>query len=251
MPGLFLMRTVCWMASAALFFYACTSKDIFPENVAGAGSDFYPIETGNTWIYQVDTIGYSSKFDVAQNKFVTDTTRGRYFMKEVIADSIGLQQGNPLFRVEIYRAADSSGPWTIDSVWSIQRGKDKILKTENNRPIVKLKFPVNEKSRWDGNQYNLQQDSSGSFWFTIQNFDEEFSFGNKLWPSFKVVQQMDSNCLNRVSSNEIYLKNIGPAFMERTMVSYFQVGDDPCGNLPRIESGKVRIFTLVKFEKGN
>ena len=251
MPGLFLMRAVFWMASAVLLFYACTSQDILPENVAGAGSDFYPIETGNSWIYQVDTIGYSSKFDVAQNKVVTDTSRGRYFMKEVIADSIGLQQGNPLFRVEIYRAADSSGPWTIDSVWSIQRGKDKILKTENNRPIVKLKFPVNKKSRWDGNQYNLEQDSLGYSWFTIQDFNKEFVFANKLWPSFKVNQKSDSNCLYKVVSSEIYLMNIGPAFMERTQVSFSQDGPDPCGNLPRIESGKVRIFTLLKFEKGN
>ena len=251
MPGLFLMRTGLVMASAAALFYACTPQDIFLENVAKAGSDFYPIETGNTWIYQVDTIGYSSKFDGAQNKVVTDTSIGRYFIKEVIADSIGLQQGNPFFRIEIYRAPDSSGPWTIDSVWSIQRGIDKILKTENNRPVVKLKFPISEKSRWDGNEYNLQQDSLGILWFTIQDFNKEIAFANKLLPSFRVVEKADSNCLYKMASSDIYLKNIGPAFMERTHISFSQDGPDPCGNLPRIESGKVRIFTLLKFEKGN
>jgi hypothetical protein len=251
MAGLFFMHTRFLIVSTAVLIYGCTTQDILPENVAGAGSDFYPIGTGNTWIYQVDTVRYSSKFDVVQNKVVTDTFRGRYFMKEVIADSIGLQQGNPLFRVDIFRAPDSSGPWNIDSVWSIQRGKDKILKTENNRPVVKLKFPVTEKSRWDGNQYNMQQDSSGSSWFTIQNFNKDFLFGNKLLPSFKVIQKLESNCLYKLSSNDVFLKNIGPAFMERSQISFSQEGPDPCGNLPRIESGKVRIFTLLRFEKSN
>lgn len=226
----------------------CGTKDILPEDVVGAGQDFYPVKQGNTWVYAVDTISYSSFWD--GTAVLTNSFPGKYYLKEIIADSIGLQEGNPLFRVLVYRAPDSTGPWEIDSVWSIQRGVDKILKTENNTPVVKLKFPVTRNSRWDGNQYNLLQDSSGTNWFSVKNFFEDYFYNGSKWPSFKVVQKSDSNCLEKSDIHEIYLKQIGPAYIRKSQVYYSQEGSDPCGNIPRIESGKVRTYSLIRFEKG-
>ncbi len=240
---LFLSLTVLLLAS-------CSTKEILPASVEG-GYEYYPVNIGNSWIYQVDTIGYRSRFVSANNQIVTDTSRGRFFLRELIADSIGLQQGNALFRVEIYRSADSLGPWTIDSVWSIQRGQDKILKTENNRPIVKLKFPLQQGSRWDGNQYNSLQDSSETNWFTVKELNKNFSFRNNFYPSAFIIGKSDSSCLGKIRYTERYLKGIGPAFIQKTSLIYSQEGPDPCGNLPRIESGKERNYTLIKFEKGS
>ena len=233
---------------AALLMFACSSQDILPSSV-DSGTDFYPVASGNTWIYQVDTIRYSSRYSSALNAIVTDTFSGRYFIKEVIADSIGLQEGNPFFRVELFHSSDSTGPWQIDSVWSIQRGKDKILKTENNRPVVKLKFPLSEGSRWDGNQYNTLQDSSGTYWYKATQVNKPVFFRNNFYPGLVVVQKKDSNCLGKENASETYLKGIGPSGIRRISLQFSQDGADPCGSIPRIESGRERNFSLIRFEK--
>jgi hypothetical protein len=243
----FILRFIPYLLIISLLG-ACSSSEIMPSAVE-SGRDFYPVQTGNTWIYQVDTIRYSSRFVTSLNTIVVDTVKGRYFLKEIIADSIGLQEGNPLFRIELFRSADSTGPWAIDSVWSIQRGKDKILKTENNRPLVKLKFPVSEGSRWDGNQYNSLQDSSGTFWYKATAVNKAFAFQNNFYPGVVVVQKSDSNCLGKSDFQETYLKDIGPVSVLKSSLIYSQDGPDPCGSIPRIESGRVRNFKLIRFEK--
>jgi hypothetical protein len=239
----------CFIILLALLA-SCSVKEVEPSAVESGGGEYYPIESGNTWIYQVDSTTYTSRFVQSQNQIFTDTFRGRYYIKEQIADSIGLQEGNPFFRIEVYRSTDSLGPWKIDSVWSIQRGKDKILKTENNRPVIKLKFPLQKGVTWDGNQYNTLQDSSKTGWFLVKEFNVNYPFGNNLFPSVLILQKSDSNCLGKNSFYERYLKGIGPAFMMKSSVLYSQEGPDPCGNLPRIESGKERTFKLLRFGKG-
>ncbi len=205
-----------------------------------SGKDYYPVAIGNSWVYRVDTVQYS---------FAGDTTRGHYFLKEIITDSLYRQEGNMVYRIEVYRTSDTTRPWTIDSVWSIRQDPDKIIKVENNRPVVKLRFPLQEGSRWDGNQYNTQQDSNNVFWFTVRNLNGQAIFGNEIVPSVEIVQKIDSNCINKSDFVEVYYKNIGMGFMRRSFIQYSQEGPDPCGQIPKIEIGYSRTYTLVGFSK--
>jgi hypothetical protein len=239
--AIFLLLSTC-------FLTGCSSQEIMPASVE-SGKDFFPLKVGNSWIYQVDSTRYISRFVTSLNTIVTDTFRGRYYIKETIADSIGLQEGNPFFRIELFHAIDSSGPWQIDSVWSIQRGTDKILKTENNRPIVKLKFPISEGSRWDGNQYNSLQDSSGTFWYKATRVNKSVTFRNNSYPGVLVIEKADSNCLGKDDFSTTYLRDIGPAFILKSSLIYSQEGPDPCGSIPKIESGRIRTYNLIRFEK--
>lgn len=229
-------------------FFGCSTQEIQPAAIQ-SGREFYPVQTGNSWIYQVDTVRYSSRFVPAINSIVVDTSKGRYYIKETIADSIGLQEGNPFFRIELFHAADSTGPWLIDSVWSIQRGMDKILKTENNLPIVKLRFPLTEGSRWDGNQYNSLQDSSETYWYRATGLNKSYPYKNNFYPGVVVIQKSDSNCLGKENFRETYLKDIGPSFILKSSLLYSQEGPDPCGSIPKVESGRVRTYNLIRFEK--
>lgn len=229
-------------------FSGCSTQDITPAAIE-SGKEFYPVARGHSWIYEVDTTRFVSRFVTAVNAIVTDTLRGRYYVKECIVDSIGLQEGSPYFRIELFHSSDSSGPWKIDSVWSIQRGTDKILKTENNRPILKLKFPLTEGSRWDGNQYNTLQDSSGTYWFRAKSLNKNVAFNNNFHPGLVVIEKSDSNCLGKDDFQSTYLRDIGPAYILKSSLIYSQEGPDPCGSIPRVESGRIRNFKLIRFEK--
>jgi hypothetical protein len=228
------------------FIASCSTKEISGLNVSGEKvSEFYPIQKGNVWYYKVDSTHYS-RLAADQDLLRFDST---YYLKEQIADSIGLQDGSPWFRVERYKSRNSTGPWFIDSVWSIQRGTDKIVKTENNRPIIKLKGPLGEGIRWDGNQYNSLGNNSGNSWFTVKEFNKEIIFNNNAIASLLVIQKADSNCFSKENMEERYLKGIGPSYIRKSSLSYFRNEFGQCGTIPIIESGTERIFTLYRFEK--
>jgi hypothetical protein len=218
---------------------ACSTLDINPQSVE-SGKDFYPIAKGSYWIYKVDTISYL---------FSGDTTTGHYFVKEKISDTLYQQEGNWVHRIELSRRQDTSQNWVIDSIWSIRVDQDKILKNQNNRPIVKLRFPLREGSRWDGNQFNTQQDSNSVFWYKVQNLNKPFLFGNENVQSVEIIQKIDSNCINKSEFRELYLRGIGPGFRRLSFIQYVQSGDDPCGQIPVIEIGYTKTFTLLSFGK--
>jgi hypothetical protein len=220
-------------------FFSCSTSEISPERIV-SGKEFYPIEKGNFWIYKVDTIDYS---------FAGDTTRGSYFIKELIADSLYQQEGSTVYKIEIYRTADTTLAWAIDSVWSIRADGDKIIKTENNRPLVKLRFPLQEGSRWDGNQFNTQQDSNSVFWYTVRNLNKSAVFNDQNVASVEIVQKIDSNCINKSEFREVYYRGIGLGYKRRSFIQYSQVGEDPCGQIPKIEIGYTKTFTLISKGK--
>mgnify|MGYP000901198517 FL=1 len=233
-PGLRILNQVF----ALLFLagvYSCSTSEISPETIE-SGKDYYPVVKGNYWIYRVDTIGYS---------FSGDTTQGTYFIKELISDSLYQQEGSVVYKIEVYRAADTTLPWVIDSVWSIRADDNKIIKTENNRPYVKLRFPLQEGSRWDGNQFNTQQDSNSVFWYAVRNLNKSAVFNGQNVASVEIVQKIDSNCINKSEFREVYYRGIGLGYKRRSFIQYSQDGEDPCGQIPKIEIGYTKTFTLI------
>lgn len=218
--------------------WSCSPSDIDPVLVEG-GADFYPVQIGNFWEYRIDTVAYT---------FAGDTTSGSYFIREVISDSLYLQEGSPVFRVEYYRRNKESFPWQLDSVWTLRRDPDKILKTENNRPIVKLKFPLRDGNRWDGNAFNILQDSNTVHWFKVQNLNKNVSFGGENYASVEIIQKNDSNCINNSDFREVYLKGIGMYSSRKKFLQYVQqAGPDPCAQIPIVEIGYSKISTLLSY----
>jgi len=219
--------------------FSCSTSEISPETIE-SGKEFYPIKKGNFWIYKIDTIEYS---------FSGNTTSGSYFIKEIIADSLYRQEGSVVYKIELYRAADTTLPWVIDSVWSIRADGDKIIKTENNRPLVKLRFPLQDGSRWDGNQFNTQQDSNSVFWYTVRNLNKSTLFNDQNVASVEIVQKIDSNCINKSEFREVYYRGIGLGYKRRAFIQYSQDGEDPCGQIPKIEIGYSKTYTLIRNGK--
>jgi len=229
----------CFVTLILSGFVSCSTSELSPEALE-TGRDYFPVSKGNYWIYKVDTIDY---------RFSGDTTFGSYFVKEWIADTLYRQEGNLVYKLEIYRRTDTSQIWKIDSVWSLRVDPDKILKIENNIPYVKLRFPLREGSRWDGNQYNTQQDIYSVFWYTVRNLNKPYIFNNENYPSVEIVQKIDSNCINKSEFREIYYKGIGLGFKRLSSIQYTQVGEDPCGQIPKIEMGYTKTFTLLQVGK--
>jgi hypothetical protein len=216
---------------------ACQNDDISPEKIE-VGLDYYPISVGNFWTFRVDTTSFL---------FSGDTTKGSFYLKEKITDSLYRQEGSMVYRLEISKGPTSTGPWVIDSVWAIRNDKDKIIRTENNRPIVRLQFPLREGSSWDGNIFNPLQDSTTFFRFRVKNLDKSATYKGDEIASVQVIEKIDSNCINKSSFFEVYFKNVGPGYRKKSFVQYNQSVEDPCSRpIPVIEIGYEKTYTLVE-----
>jgi hypothetical protein len=248
MPCLYLplnmKKSAAWfyliLLAAVLAFFSCSPEDIDPAEIP-SGTEYYPVEVGRFWIYRVDTTAFT---------FSGDTLSGTYFLKEIIKDTLLRQEGHPVFRTELYKTADTAMGWRLDSVWSLRADPDKILKTENNRPLVKLRFPLSEGSNWDINQYNTLQDNNGSNRAIVKNLGQNYSWNGQNYPSLQVLQKSDSNCVSNQVFFETYLKNIGLVFRKRKAITFDLSESDACSKpIRKIQIGYDKNYVLLKTGK--
>lgn len=111
---------------------------------ASLGYDYFPLTTGDERVYDVRQI----HLDVGST---ADTTY--YQLMEVVGESYS-SGAEESFRIERYRRSTASDEWQLDSVWSARVNTYQAIMVENNVPIIKISFPVQENRRWDGNAMN-------------------------------------------------------------------------------------------------
>lgn len=226
-------RGLLFFLATGLLLVGCQTADVNPEQVR-SGVEYFPAKVGQYWIYRIDTVVYTPE---------GASFSGSFFRKEKISDTLPDQEGSKVYRVEISKATDTTAGWEIDSIWSFRLDAVKLLYTENNRPLVKLKFPLQDGSRWDGNAYNTEADSSGIFWYSVANMQKPFTLPDSTaYPeTVTVLQRVDDNSINKSNFYEVYGKNIGLIYREKTFLIY----KSPAS--PEIGAGASRKQSLIRF----
>jgi hypothetical protein len=198
------------------------------------GYVYFPLEIGNYVVYAVEEKNYT----------ILDSNRVFYQLKEVVADTFTNLSGQKQFVLERYRRNNELENWRIDSVWSALRTGSQAIKFENNIPYIKLVFPVERNSSWNGNAYN----DKGERTFRISEFRRSRRYGDIQLPNtVKVLMGNDSSLVTQVKREEIFAENIGLVFMERINVRF----KSDAVNLGKglIESGKIEKFTIIESGK--
>ena len=119
------------------------NEAVSPDPV-NLGLDYFPLRTGDVRIYNVVRIDYN--IDLTKDSV-------QYQLMEVVADSFQ-SAGETSFRLERFTRLDETMEWQIDSVWTARINNYQAVVVENNVPIIKLSFPLEEDRRWDGNAMN-------------------------------------------------------------------------------------------------
>lgn len=128
------------------FLFSCDNRET-EEIVIDYGYEYYPLAVGSSWTYQVDSI----IFDPAIGGTALDSTRS--YVREVIADTLELADGETAFRVEHYYRHHDTLAWEIASVYTLAADDEKAYRTEDNLRFIKLVFPLKKGSNWDGNAF--------------------------------------------------------------------------------------------------
>jgi len=125
------------LGGLAVFFGACRPDQ--PGPAPDPGYDFAPLDTGLQWIYRVDSTAFRP------SAAGVDSTPISFYWRERITDTLSGQA----WRIERARGPSPGGPWKIVQVLSRRLDQNRLIQTEDNRPVIQLVFPPREGRCWD------------------------------------------------------------------------------------------------------
>ncbi len=189
------------------------------------GYDFYPLELGNYWVYEVE------KVDILG--FIPDTSR--YYLREELTDTLLSESGIVKYFLERQVSQDQIN-WEVDSVWTVHRLDQALVVSENNLPLIKLTFPVKVGGIWDGNAYNNQAESL--FYYETTDLDIDSLEAVRV-----VLSDIKKNIVNQDERSEIYERGVGLISKEYIKLNFCSVN---CEFPGEIESGMVLIQKLIE-----
>ncbi|MFN8153247.1 MAG: hypothetical protein U0Y08_03030 [Bacteroidia bacterium] len=194
---------------AALFLQSSCSKDeSAAEVVPNYGLDYFPDDSGIVRYYHVDSTYWDD--------FTHINSTVSYELKEVLAGHFIDDQGRNAMRIERYRQ-DSTGNWVIYRVWSSVRTNDMASVTEENIPLVKLRFPSATGISWNGNAYNAE----GEQIYEIISMDTPGSVnGMNFTQTLKVRENDIENAVEARQQEAKYAKSIGAFYKLKTSLTF-------------------------------
>lgn len=133
------------VAIAVLLFSSCEDKTKSIDD-SYYGYQYFPLEVGNYWIYQVDSL-------IVRNFGATLDSK-RSFVKEELTDVFINADGDTAYRLERSTSEKREGPYLITDVWTAERDTEGAYRTEENLRFNKLSFPIQLGNDWTGNLFD-------------------------------------------------------------------------------------------------
>jgi hypothetical protein len=197
-----------WKAAAAVLFatlFALSSckKDDKPAPKASPDyKQYYPLKVGSYRIYGADSVRYSGLNNHPLDSF-------HFELEEIITSKFKDNTGNDTYKVERYRRADSSQPWQLVKVFTMDIDGQRGEWVENNSRYVKLVFPVEKGKTWNADEYN-DEDSMNINTAVYYDAHVPFSNGRLSFDSVAVVEyQNQQDFITKIYQQERYASNVG------------------------------------------
>ena len=199
-----------------------------------SGYDYFPLETGRYVIYDVNEHRYALNVAPVQRT---------YQLKEVVGAAYADVTGQRAYRLMRYRRLAENQPWQADSIWSARLVGDEGIRTENGMDIVKLRFPVSDWLRWDGNRYNAAGDDACE----LSNSGLPYRVSDKQFAeTVTVVAQQDSTLIAQDKRIEVYARRVGLIYKERVQLQFCS-STPACIGTYQIDYGIRQIYRLRSF----
>lgn len=206
-----------------IFGYAC--NELVPgkhEPVdPGEQHPYFPLEIGKFIEYSVDSIVYDF---AAGGGNVRDSAH--LLVREEIVDTFRDNAGQLLYAIERSERSGATLPWQLRQVYSATRSATQAVRTENNLRFLKLVFPFDRRSAWDGNlwidQYREIEVAGEriqpfvNWHYEVDSLDIPSQIGDFAFDSVLVVTEVDeTNAIERRLSRVKYAKHIGVVYREQ------------------------------------
>lgn len=199
--------------SFVCFLFSCTKKS---DLTLDYGYEYFPLEVGKYWVYNIDSTIYIRHPDGS----IIPEVRSSQLKEQIVGSHID-GSGNEVYKIERFDRANPSLPWTIRDVWVSHIENNQAHRVEENYRFIKMIFPIKENGiPWDGNAFidKLTTISVGGetlqpfeYWaYEYQEVDLSRYVGGFDFDSTLTVLQVDEdNHIKRRYSKEVYAKGVG------------------------------------------
>lgn len=232
-------------------FWSCSKRTVVdPDPFLADQHAYFPLKIGQFLVYQTDSI----VFDFAPDgNTMRDTTRT--YIKELVADTFRDASGELTFALERYERVLETAPWILKQTNAAIQTPSQAIYSESNLRFLKLVFPLNLRSEWNGNLWidqNREIEIAGermrpfSNWaYEVDSLDIPAYIGQFAFDSTLLVTEADDqNVLERRFSRVRYAKNIGLVWREQWILD-----SQYCNQIPFPADCETRPWEL-KAEKG-
>ena len=208
---LFVSMTIC--------FLSCKDEEavlLTPDDY-----NYFPVEYGSWIVYDVDSIVHLD-IDDQTNQPDTSVASYHYQVKETIDSSFLDGEGETAFRIIRETRMSDTLPWDFQSVWTCKRNANSAQKVEDNVRFVKLSFPVNTHSTWNGNAFNNLPGEEYSF----EQVHQPLAVGPYFFDSTLTVNQLEFiSLINRIIRKETYARKVGMVSKQRDSLNINGLGE--------------------------
>jgi len=229
----------------AMLVVACAED---PELISKKDPDFFPIQVGGYFIYDVQETIYTPIN--GQEDFL-------YQSKITVTDSFKNNAGGITYVLQRSTRSDDAAQFEYQDTWSTRIEPSQVVVIEGNTSFVRLAFPLSIGRQWNGNALNTLggEESCGDDAtfscdiYEIGDFGFQFDLnGDILDETVEVIQNNNTDLIVKQDvRKEIYARNIGLVYKESTILEYCTVGS--CIGQQQIEKGSVLKQTLISYGK--
>ncbi len=254
-----MMKTLLPLSSLLLLLclFSCNKREIEAPSVK-FGYEYYPLEVGQFWEYEVDSIIYRP----AIGGIRSDTFYS--FLLEQVVDTFRDNTGLLNYRVEQFTRRNKDVSWQVRNVFTLSRNQTQAFRVEDNLRFLKMVFPPRSNRQWPGTNYfdeftqvivggNTLQAFKG--WeSTILEDNAPWSYGDLSFDEVLKIQIADFNTLiERREGEEYYAQDVGLVYKSLyifdTQCQICCNGD--CGDLEwedRVEQGFQIEQRLIRYQ---
>ncbi len=175
--------------------FSCKKSTSFSGNAADY---FIPLQVGKYAIYRLDSLNFYFYGQL-------DTTTS-YWAKDSVESSYIDASGQTAWLVTRYMSDTLGSFWTPGQTYIVNSTSRNLQMTEDNLRFIKLSYPVEEGSSWNGNAYlpyNPYQDffdysddshlNLDNWTYTYQNVNKPYTAGGITYDSTVTVMQANDS----------------------------------------------------------
>ncbi|MFN0173068.1 MAG: hypothetical protein ACKVU0_00365 [Saprospiraceae bacterium] len=211
---------------------------------------YFPLKIGKFVVYQVDSIVYDFG---PGGQVVQDSSRT--FSKEIVTDTLRDNSGELQYIIDRYERTELGQPWVFKNAITASQTGTQAVRTENNWRFLKLVFPMDRRSEWDGNiwidesrEIEIAGERMRPFtnWaYEVDSIDVQAIVGQLSFDSTLLITEADdTNVIERRLSRVRYAKHVGVVWREQWILD-----SQYCNQLPPPADCETRPWAQ-KAEKG-
>ena len=247
---------------AILYCLGCAERQtIDPAPFDVSQLAYYPLKSGHYIVYRVDSL----VFDPAAGGGTTRDS-STTFVKEMIIDTLPDNTGRLQFIIERYERQSMSDPWVFKFTCSASSADGQAVRTEQNFRFLKMLFPMDKRSAWDGNLWidkNREIEIAGermrpfvNWSYEVDSIDIPSVIGGFPFDSTLVITEADdNNAIERRFSRAWYAKNVGLVQWEQWILDSQYCNQTPtptdCATKPwelKAEKGYILRQVVLAYE---